>query len=79
MHAAWIGIGFTVLINLVSAAFTTGTVLTRLSNVEDKIKAQEIVIKEATKLETKMAVIENTLGQINLTLTRLERTLRPKE
>lgn len=79
MNTAVMGIVITIVINIVMASFTYGTVVTRLSHVEDKVKGQEITIKEATKLETKLAVIESQLSQINMSLTRLERTLKPKD
>lgn len=72
MHAAWVGIVITVLINIGAIAFNSGTTLTRLSNVEEKLREQAQSIKNADKLETEMALVKQQLVNIGATLTRME-------
>ncbi len=53
MNAAWIGIVITVLINIGAIAFNSGTTLTRLSNVEEKLREQAQSIKNAESGRTR--------------------------
>lgn len=73
LNSTWIGLAVTVMINVVSVSYMTGTVLTRLTHVEQATAAQGSQLKETVKLETKLAVLERELSSINATLSRLER------
>jgi hypothetical protein len=72
---AWIAIVFTVVVNLAHLSYTTGTVTTRLKQVEDSLIQVHSDIRAQNALNVKVYTLETELRGIHATLQRLEHAI----
>ncbi len=75
---SWLGVGITVLINVVTVAYLVGSNSTKLKYLETHISKQEDELKELRLLHAEIGVLKNKLDNLHDCLKFIQRALSHK-